>query len=87
MRTIAFMSCWIFFHSPTPAHTPARGGAEVERVVDEKQFERAVEELRAVHGHTDDYLILRLEIDAMRRHSPEHSEFLDRYLQRMLPEE
>jgi hypothetical protein len=56
-------------------------------VVDEKQFERAVEELRAVHGHTDDYLILRLEIDAMRRHSPEHSEFLDRYLQRMLPEE
>ena len=49
------------------------------------QFERSVEELRASEAHTDHYLVIRLEIDALRRDHPEHREFLDRYLASLLP--
>jgi len=44
-----------------------------------------VEELRAGEAHTDDYLVISLEIAALRRDHPEHREFLDRYLQSLLP--
>jgi hypothetical protein len=49
------------------------------------QFERFVEELRAGEAHTDHYLVMRLEIEALRRDNPEHREFLDRYLASQLP--
>lgn len=49
------------------------------------QFETFMEELRAGEAHTDHYLVMRLEIEALRRDNPEHREFLDRYLASQLP--
>lgn len=58
---------------------------EARRVAISSQFERHAEELRAGEAHTDHYLVIRLEIEALRRENPEHREFLDRYLQSLLP--
>ena len=51
------------------------------------QFERNVEELRAVQPYTDHYLVLRFEIEVLRRENPEYSDILDRYLERLLQSE
>jgi hypothetical protein len=47
-------------------------------------IERHLEEVRASHAQSDYYSVLRLEIEALRRDAPEHSDFLDRYLQSQL---
>jgi hypothetical protein len=57
---------------------------EARRASISSPFDRHVEELRAVEAHTDHYLVIRLEIEALRRDNPEHQEFLDRYLQSQL---
>ncbi|HEU4378121.1 MAG TPA: hypothetical protein VFR73_06070 [Hyphomicrobiaceae bacterium] len=59
--------------------------SDPRRVAISSHFERHVEELRAGEAHTDDYLVISLEIAALRRDHPEHREFLDRYLQSLLP--
>jgi hypothetical protein len=58
---------------------------DARRVSISSHFERHVEELRAGEAHTDDFLVISLEIEALRRENPEHREFLDRYLQSLLP--
>ena len=68
-----------------PARELAESALMGRDVLAASQFERDLQELRAAQRHTDYYSILRLEIDVMRRESPEHSQFLDRYLQQLLP--
>jgi hypothetical protein len=58
---------------------------EDHRALAANQIEREVEEHRATEEHTDYYSVLRLEIEALRRAAPEHGEFLERYLQSLLP--
>ena len=60
---------------------------EVRSVLAPNQFERNADQLRAAQPHTDHYLVLRLEIEALRRENPEHKEFLDRYLKSVLQSE
>ncbi len=57
---------------------------ELRQAVIAAPFERFAEELRAGEAHTDHYLVIRLEIEALRRDHPEHREFLDRYLLSLL---
>jgi hypothetical protein len=57
---------------------------KLRQIVIPAQFERFAEELRAGEAHTDHYLVIRLEIEALRREHPEHREFLDRYLLSLL---
>jgi hypothetical protein len=61
------------------------GTKKVRQILASSVAERDIEELRASHEHTDYYSVLRLEIEALRRETPEHGEFLDRYLQSQLP--
>jgi hypothetical protein len=86
MRTsIALMSA-VLSLSPVQAHPFVESRTrEVRPAVVPSQFEAFMEELRAVEAHTDHYLVMRLEIEALRRDNPEHREFLDRYLASQLP--
>ena len=89
MRIVHFMFCLMLAPSPLWArpHSEAPTPLEVETVLVASRFERDVEELQAAHTQTDHYLILRLEVEVLRRQSPEHSDFLDRYLRRILQSE
>jgi hypothetical protein len=71
--------------SPVLAHPFVEARTRGMRPVVVPQFETFMEELRAGEAHTDHYLVMRLEIEALRRDNPEHREFLDRYLQSQLP--
>lgn len=86
MRIVIALIASILFFPAALAHPFAEPKPrEVRRIVVPAQFERYMEELRASEGHTDYYLVMRLEIEALRRDHPEHWEFLDRYLQSQLP--
>jgi hypothetical protein len=86
MRMIFSMLCVLLTWSPAFARpvSDAPKPLDLRTVSTTNQFERNVEELRALQSHTDHYLILRLEIEAMRRDNPEHDDFLDRYLNRLM---
>jgi hypothetical protein len=73
------------FLSPALAHSLVEPRSrELRQAVIAAPFERFAEELRAGEAHTDHYLVIRLEIEALRRDHPEHREFLDRYLLSLL---
>ena len=80
------MLCVLLTWSPVSARpvSDPPGPQDLRRVSAANQFERNIEELRASQSHTDHYLILRLEIEAIRRENPEHDDFLDRYLNRLM---
>ena len=86
MRTFALLLCLIAFHSPAfaHAHREAQARQAVQRATVDG-LDSLLEELRATQDHADYYLVLRLEIEALRRNNPEHGEFLTRYLQARLP--
>jgi len=89
MRILLLIFCLMLTLSPVsarPVSEPARP-LEVGSVLVARQFDRDVEELQAANPYADHYLILRLEIEVMRRQNPEHSDFLDRYLRRLLQSE
>ena len=89
MRILLLMFCLMLTNSPVsarPVSEPARL-LELRSMLATNQFERDVEELQAANPYADHYLILRLEIEVMRRQNPEHSDFLDRYLRRLLQSE
>lgn len=89
MRILLLMLCTMFAVPPVSAspHFEEPKALELRSVSATNRFERHVEELRATQPHTDHYLILRIEIEIMRRENPEHSDFLDRYLKRLLQSE
>jgi hypothetical protein len=85
MRTVMAFIASILLLSPALAHSVVEPKPRaLHQPAIAGQFERSAEELRAGEAHTDHYLILRLEIDALRRDHPEHREFLDRYLLSLL---
>lgn len=86
MRTCALLLCLLAFLSPALAH--AHREAQARQVVQRATVDGLdclLEELRATQDHADYYLVLRLEIETLRRDNPEHGEFLTRYLQARLP--
>jgi hypothetical protein len=89
MRVLLLMLC--FALTPSPASSRPLPDAPrplaLRSVLATSQFERNLNELRAAQSHSDHYLILRIEIEIMRRGNPEHSDFLDRYLRRLLQSE
>jgi hypothetical protein len=86
MRMFMALTAFVLLLSPALAHPFAeRRPREARWVVVPAQFERHMEELRGSEAHTDYYLVMRIEIDALRRDNPEHREFLERYLQSLLP--
>ena len=89
MRLFLSMLCLALMGSPALARSlsEAPKPVEVRSVSAPNRFDRNVEELRAAQPHTDAYLILRIEIEIMRRGNPEYSDFLDRYLKRLLQSE
>lgn len=85
MRMVIALVVSTLFLSSALAHSFVEPGPrELRQVVIAAQFERFAEELRAGEAHTDHYLVMRLEIEALRRDYPEHREFLDRYLLSLL---
>jgi hypothetical protein len=81
---IALIASMLFL-SPALAHPFSEPRPrDARQVAIPTQFERHVEELRAGESHTDHYLVIRLEIEALGRDNPEHREFLHRYLQSQL---
>jgi hypothetical protein len=85
MRTFALFLCLLACASPAlaQAHREAQVRQGTQRAPSHG-LDRLLEELRATKDHTDYYLVLHLEIEALRRDNPEHSEFLSRYLQSLL---
>jgi len=85
MRAVIALIASTLLLSPALAHSFVEPRPrELRHVVIAAQFERFAEELRAGEAHTDHYLVIRLEIEALRRDHPEHREFLDRYLLSLL---
>ena len=84
----AFNAAWvgsaINIHAFARTH-PETFPKEVRRDPASSQIERCMEELRADQAHTDYYSVLRFEIEALRRQSPQYGEYLDAYLQSQLP--
>ena len=89
MRIFLFM-LWLMLTLPPAMARPvpeALRPLELRSLSATNRFERNLEELRAAQSHTDHYLILRIEIEAIRRENPEYSDFLNRYLKRLLQSE
>ena len=85
MRMLIALLASTLFLSQALAHSLVEPSPrKLRQVVIPAQFERFAEELRAGEAHTDHYLVIRLEIEALRRDHPEHREFLDRYLLSLL---
>jgi hypothetical protein len=86
MRMLVSLISVPLFLAPALAHPFSEPRPrQARQVVIPTQFERHVEELRGGEAHADHYLVIRLEIEALRRDNPEHREFLDRYLLSLLP--
>lgn len=82
---IALITSTLFLSQAALAHSFVEPSpSRLRQVVIPAQFERFAEELRAGEAHSDHYLVIRLEIEALRRDHPEHREFLDRYLLSLL---
>jgi hypothetical protein len=81
---IALLASTLFLSQALAYSLVETSPRKLRQVVIPAQFERFAEELRAVEAHTDHYLVIRLEIEALRRDHPEHREFLDRYLLSLL---
>jgi hypothetical protein len=85
MRMLIALLASTLFLSQALAHSLVEPSPrKLRQIVIPAQFERFAEELRAGEAHTDHYLVIRLEIEALRREHPEHREFLDRYLLSLL---
>jgi S-adenosylmethionine:diacylglycerol 3-amino-3-carboxypropyl transferase len=89
MRILLLMLCLMLTLSPVSACplSEAPRTLDVRSVLTSNQFDMVLEQLRAAQPHTDYYLILRFEIEVMRRENPEYSDLLDRYLERLLQSE
>jgi hypothetical protein len=89
MRVLLLMFCLMPTLSPVSARpfSEAPRRLQLRGVTATNRFDRDVEQLRAAQPHTDYYLILRFEIEVMRRENPEYSDLLDRYLERLLQSE
>ena len=89
MRMLLSMFCSMLTLSPVSARPVSEPPTPLENrsMLATNQFERNVEELRAAQPHTDHYLILRIEIEVLRRENPEYSDILDWYLKRLLQSE